>query len=161
MAIEVRKIDYANSDEAADFLMLLDHYAQDPMGGDKPLPQNVRDTLVAELQNRSHFSSAIAYVDGQPAGLVNYVEGFSTFAAKPLINIHDLVVHSDFRGQGLSHQLLAFVDREARESGCCKVTLEVLTENTIAKKSYEKFGFEPYQLTQAGGPAQFWQKKLS
>lgn len=161
MAIEIRKIDYTNSKEAADFLMLLDHYAQDPMGGDKPLPQNVRNTLVAELQNRSHFSSAVAYVNDRPAGLVNYLEGFSTFAAKPLINIHDLVVHSDFRGQGLSHQLLAFVDREARKAGCCKVTLEVLAENKIARRSYEKFGFKPYQLTEAGGPAQFWQKKLN
>lgn len=160
MAPEIRKVDYMNPQQSADMLMLLNHYALDPMGGNEPLPQNVQDSLIQELQKRSHVSSAIAYVDGTPAALVNYMEGFSTFAAKPLINVHDLVVHVDFRGQGLSHQLLAFVESEAQERGCCKVTLEVLAENEIAKQSYQKFGFKPFQLTDAGGPAQFWQKKL-
>lgn len=160
MAAEVRKVDYTNPEQSADMMMLLDHYSQDPMGSGKPLPQNVQDSLIEELQKRSFVASAVAYVDGAPAGLVNYVEGFSTFAAKPLINVHDLVVHADFRGQGLSHQLLDFVESEAKRLGCCKVTLEVLSENEIAKKSYEKFGFKPYQLTEAGGPAQFWQKKI-
>ena len=160
MTTEIRIVDYSNSSDAADMMMLLDHYAQDPMGGNEPLPQRVRETLIDELQKRSFVASAVAYVDGKPAALVNYVEGFSTFAAKPLINVHDLVVHSDFRGQGLSHRLLEFVECEAAARGCCKVTLEVLAENVIAKKSYEKFGFKPYQLTEAGGPAQFWQKKI-
>ncbi len=160
MTAEIRTIDYSNSRDAADMMMLLDHYAQDPMGGDEPLPQRVRETLIDELQKRSFVASAVAYVNGKPAALVNYVEGFSTFAAKPLINVHDLVVHTDFRGQGLSHRLLEFVENQAAAMGCCKVTLEVLTENVVAKKSYEKFGFKPYQLTEAGGPAQFWQKKI-
>lgn len=160
MTAEIRIVDYSNSRDAADMMMLLDHYAQDPMGGDEPLPQRVRETLIDELQKRSFVASAVAYVNGKPAALVNYVEGFSTFAAKPLINVHDLVVHTDFRGQGLSHRLLEFVENQAAAMGCCKVTLEVLTENVVAKKSYEKFGFKPYQLTEAGGPAQFWQKKI-
>jgi len=160
MNSEIRKVDYNNPDHAADMMMLLDHYSRDPMGANEPLPQNIHDNLIHELQKRSHVASAIAYVDATPAALVNYIEGFSTFAAKPLINVHDLVVHVDFRGQGLSHQLLAFVESEAKSIGCCKVTLEVLAENEIAKKSYAKFGFKPYQLTEEGGPAQFWQKKI-
>ncbi len=114
-----------------------------------------------EVQKRPFFRSAIAYVDDQPAALVNYAEGFSSFAAKPLINIHDLVVHADFRGRGLSHRLLEFVEKEASEIGCCKLTLEVLAENEIAKNSYRKYGFAPYQLTEAGSAAEFWQKKLN
>ncbi|QEG22497.1 GNAT family N-acetyltransferase [Mariniblastus fucicola] len=161
MSVEIQNVDFNDSEQSQQFLMLMDQYACDPMGGGKPLGPVVRDTLVEELQKQSSFNAAIAYVDGQPAGLVNYIEGFSTFAAKPLINIHDLAVHSDFRGRGLSHQLLAFVEKEAEKLGCCKLTLEVLAENLIAKNSYGKFGFEPYQLSEAGGPAQFWQKKLS
>jgi ribosomal protein S18 acetylase RimI-like enzyme len=161
MSVELKIVDYADPKQAADFMMLLDHYSQDPMGSGAPLPDEVKNTLVAEIQKRDFFASAIAYVDGKPAALVNFAEGFSTFSAKPLVNVHDLVVHADFRGQGLSHKLLKFVEDEAKERGCCKVTLEVLSENTVAIKSYEKFGFKPYQLTEAGGPAQFWQKKLT
>jgi len=160
MKTEVRAIDYSNAAEATDLMMLLNHYARDPMGGGKPLATEVQSTLIDELGKRDFFNSAIAYVEGRPAALVNYAEGFSTFAAKPLINVHDLVVHADFRGQGLSHKLLQFVQKEARARGCCKLTLEVLAENEIAKSSYRKFGFEPYQLSDDGGAAQFWQMKL-
>jgi len=160
MAMEIQIVDYHNDIQAKDLVMLLDHYANDPMGGGEPLAKEVRDSLIGELQKRSFFRSAIAYVDTNPAALVNFVEGFSTFSAKPLVNVHDLVVHSDFRGRGLSHRLLEFVERAAADLGCCKVTLEVLSENEIAKKSYEKFGFKPYQLSENGGAAQFWEKKI-
>ena len=160
MSIEIKVVDYSNSTEAADLLTLLDHYACDPMGGGKPLPTTVRESLIGELRKRSFFKSAIAYVESKPAALVNYAEGFSTFAAKPLVNVHDLVVHQDFRGQGLSHKLLDFVQQEAAAIGCCKLTLEVLAENENAIGSYRKFGFQPFQLSEESGAAQFWQKKL-
>ena len=160
MSTEVKVVDYSNASEAADLLMLLDHYACDPMGGGEALGANIKDSLVDELKKRSFFKSAIVYVDSRPAALVNYAEGFSTFAAKPLINVHDLVVHQDFRGQGLSHKLLDFVQQEAAAIGCCKLTLEVLSENENAIGSYRKFGFKPFQLSKEGGAAQFWQKKL-
>ena len=162
MTTEIKNVDYANPQQSADLLMLLDHYSRDPMGSNEPLPQQIRDSLIGELfKRKGQIGSAIAYVDDQPAALVNFVEGFSTFAAKPLINVHDLVVHTNFRGRGLSHQLLAFVEGEAKSRGCCKMTLEVLSENTVAVSSYEKFGFKPYQLSEAAGPAQFWHKKLA
>lgn len=160
MSVEINHVDYSNPDQAADLLMLLDHYARDPMGSNAPLPADVREVLIDELKKRDFFGSAIAYVDGNPGALVNFAEGFSTFSAKPLINVHDLVVHSDFRGKGLSHKLLEFVKAEAVNRGCCKLTLEVLSENTVAINSYRKFGFKPYQLTEEGGAAQFWEMKL-
>ena len=160
MTTVIRVVDYTDASEASEMVNLLNHYACDPMGGAKALPQKVQDTLVDELKKRPTFKSAIAWVDGSPAALVNFAEGFSTFAAKPLVNVHDLVVHADFRGQGLSHKLLEFVKQEAAALGCCKLTLEVLSENEIAKNSYAKFGFKPYQLSDEGGAAQFWQMKL-
>jgi GNAT superfamily N-acetyltransferase len=161
MATEIRVVDYADASEASQLVGLLNHYACDPMGGGQALPQSVQDSLVDELRKRPSFKSAIAWVDEEAAALVNFAEGFSTFAAKPLINVHDLVVHADFRGQGLSHKLLEFVRQEAAKVGCCKLTLEVLSENEIARSSYRKFGFKPYQLSDEGGAAQFWQMKLS
>ena len=97
-------------------------------------------------------------MDGQAAGLINYLEGFSTFKARPLLNVHDVVVKPEFRGRGISRQLFEFVFEAARELGCCKVTLEVLEGNEVAKQAYTRFGFEPYRLTEAAGVAEFWQK---
>jgi len=42
--------------------------------------------------------------------------------------------------------------------GCCKLTLEVLTGNLVALRSYERFGFAPYALDPAAGQASFMQK---
>ena len=64
------------------------------------------------------------------------------------------------RGQGVGQALLAAAEAHARERGCCKLTLEVLTGNAVALRSYERFGFAPYALDPAAGQASFMQKWL-
>jgi len=157
----VRDVDFFDQAMSDDFLELLNQYSLDEMGSGKPLPDEIRSALVPRIQETSNFHSAICYDEsGAPAGLVNFMDLFSTFAAKPLINIHDLVVHKDFRGRSVSRMLVEHVQKIASEKDCCKLTLEVLAENTLAKKAYANFGFEPYRLTEGGSPAEFWQKKI-
>jgi ribosomal protein S18 acetylase RimI-like enzyme len=86
--------------------------------------------------------------------------GFSTFSAKPLLNVHDLVVHESMRGMGVGTQLLQAAENEAKEKGCCKITLEVLQNNTRAQKVYQSFGFAGYHLGSEDNNALFWQKKF-
>ncbi len=160
-AFPIRDVDFFHEAMSGDFLELLNHYSMDEMGSGKPLPDEIRAALVPRIQEIDHFHSAICYDEnGTPAGLVNFMDQFSTFAAQRLINIHDLVVHRDFRGRGVSRRLIEHVQQVAKEKGCCKLTLEVLSENTIAKRAYSNFGFEPYRLTEGGSPAEFWQKKI-
>lgn len=160
MKIEVVQADYQSAQHQTDIPMLLSKYAQDPMGGGKPLSQDVLDKLVQELSKRTFAFSVLAYVDDRPAGLINCFEGFSTFACKPLVNIHDVVVLSDYRGLGLSQRMLSTVVSIAKEKGCCKLTLEVLSNNIAAKSAYQKFGFTSYELDPAAGSAQFWEMKI-
>ncbi|REL29299.1 GNAT family N-acetyltransferase [Thalassotalea euphylliae] len=160
MTIEICKVDYHNAQQMAELIALLDQYAQDPMGGGEALSPDTKQNLAAALQQRNFMTSLIAYVDDQPAGLANCIESFSTFACKPILNIHDMAVNSEFRGLGLSQKLLAAVETLAREKGCSKVTLEVLSGNKVAMNAYEKFGFTGYELDPAMGKAEFWEKKL-
>ena len=102
----------------------------------------------------------IAFVDGKPAGLVISIEGFSTFACKPLLNIHDVIVSPRYRGQGIAKMMLEKVEEIALRSGCCKLTLEVLEGNAPARNLYESAGFKPYQLDSKMGKALFLEKKL-
>ncbi|MCF6259103.1 MAG: GNAT family N-acetyltransferase [Gammaproteobacteria bacterium] len=161
MIIEIIKADYCNEQHAKEIPMLLDRYASDSMGGGKPLNENVKNNLVKELSKLPHAFSVIAYVGGQPAGLVNCFEAFSTFSCKPLINIHDVVVVNEYRGHGISQKMLDKVEKIAISKGCCKITLEVLGNNDIAKAAYSKFGFSGYELDPKSGSALFWQKQLS
>jgi ribosomal protein S18 acetylase RimI-like enzyme len=66
----------------------------------------------------------------------------------------------EYRGKGLSHEMLEKVEEIAIEKGCCKLTLEVLSNNEIAKSSYKKFGFSSYELDPETGQALFWEKLL-
>ncbi|WP_140917823.1 GNAT family protein [Limnobaculum xujianqingii] len=98
MSIEIVIADYQNPAQGNDLLMLLDGYAQDPMGGGEALPPAVKASLLAELARLPHAFTVLAYVDNKPAGLINCFLGFSTFAAKPLVNIHDVVVSASLWG---------------------------------------------------------------
>lgn len=152
--------DYANPEHARVLVDLLDAYAHDPMGGGEPLSPYAREHLVAGLAQRPHAFTVLAWVQGAPAGLANCFEGFSTFACKPLINIHDFAVLPGYRGQGVAQGLMAFVEEEARRRGAVKLTLEVLQGNQPAQALYARCGFANYQLDPEMGHAQFLQKYL-
>lgn len=161
MTTEVIMADYKNHHHASDVIFLLDQYASGSMGGEVPLSDYVKNNLIDALDQRPYAFSLLCYVDGVPAGLANCFETFSTFKCKPLINIHDLMVATDFRGQGLSQLLLSSIERIAKDKQCCKITLEVLEGNKIARSAYVKYGFSSYQLDSSNGSALFWQKDLT
>ena len=64
------------------------------------------------------------------------------------------------RRKGVTQAMMAKVEEVARARGCCKLTLEVLSNNPVAMASYAKYGFGQYELDPALGTAQFWEKKL-
>ena len=160
MTLHVLPVDYQNPDHRQALVMLLDAYAQDPMGGGEALAPDVKTRLCDDLAARTDAVSFIAWLGDAPVGLVNCIEGYSTFKAKPLMNIHDIAVLPGHRGAGVGQALLSAAEHHAKDRGCCKLTLEVLTGNTRALKSYLGFGFEPYALDPDAGQASFMQKWL-
>ena len=156
----VTAIDLENPSHAQSLIELLEHYARDPMGGGKGLAHEARQRLVPELRKIPGYAGALAYIGEEPVGLINCFTGFSTFAARPLINIHDIVVRKEQRGHGVAKALLEWAQRLATRLHCCKVTLEVLSNNQQALRVYERAGFEPYMLDPAAGQAILLQKIL-
>ena len=160
MKLEIFQADYKNPWHAQMIVELLNAYAADPMGGNIPLTEEVKEHLVPKLKEFPTAISILATVDGQPAGLINAFEAFSTFKCKPLINIHDIAVLAQYRNQKIGFKLLQYVEELAREKDCCKLTLEVLEGNTIARALYEKFGFIGYELDPKAGKALFFEKSI-
>jgi GNAT superfamily N-acetyltransferase len=158
--IQIIRADPAKPDHARAILQLLDAYASGLNGGGQGLSAAVKAALPAALAQRPTAHVILALHGTEPAGLVISFEGFSTFQCRPLLNIHDVVVAENYRGQGLSKRLLAAVGDMALDLGCCKLTLEVLEGNTIAQAAYRSLGFDGYQLDPALGKALFWEKKL-
>lgn len=159
-AINVRLADYAQPADAAALVMLLDAYASDPAGGGEPLSDFAKAHLVPALAARPTAFSILALDGAQPVGLVNCIEGFSTFACRPLVNVHDVAVLASHRGRRIGELMLGLAEQIARERGACKLTLEVLSGNQGARKLYERIGFADYQLDPAMGHACFMQKWL-
>lgn len=161
--LRVCRADYADPAHAQAVLSLLDAYACDPLGGSQPLSAFALANLIPALLARPQAFSVLAFAgatDAEPVGLVNCFEGFSTFACRPLVNVHDVVVLADYRGRRVAEKMLALVENLALERGACKLTLEVLAGNAGAIKLYKRVGFANYQLDPAMGHAQFLQKYL-
>lgn len=152
--------DLTQPEHAQAYLKLMSDYASDPMGGGEDLSDYAKQHLIGALLKRNDVFIVLAFKNKQPAALITAIEGFSTFSCKPLLNIHDVIVFKDFRGQGLTGLLFGEIEKIAKSRDCCKMTLEVLEGNEIAKNAYRKQGFSGYQLDPEFGHAVFWTKSL-
>ena len=130
------------------------------MGSGTDLPSAVQKDLVEGLLQHATTLIFLAYVDSRPAGLATCFLGFSTFAARPLINIHDLHVLEEFQRNGIGRRLLEAVESRARQLNCCKLTLEVQVNNRVARRLYQDFGFMGAVHEEDAGSALFREKKL-
>ncbi|MEM7284166.1 MAG: GNAT family N-acetyltransferase, partial [Pseudomonadota bacterium] len=151
MQIRIRQADYSNPHDMALVIQLLDQYAKDPFGGGEGLSDQTKATLGENLRAFGHAFTLLAFDGDEAVGLANCLRSFSTFKAAPVLNIHDFAVSPLARGRGIGQLLLKEIERIAKDQGCYKVTLEVLSENHPAKNLYKKFGFGDYQLDPSHG----------
>jgi GNAT superfamily N-acetyltransferase len=113
--VHVIEADLEEPDHARAIVDLTAAYAEDVMGNGGPLPAEVVERLVPALREHPTTIVLLAYLDGQAVGIATCFLGFSTFAARPLINVHDLAVLVGYRGRGIGRALLAAVETHARE----------------------------------------------
>jgi len=147
--------DLDNTEHQQAILDLLDMYARDPMGGGSPLPAATRNTLIAGLRQQPQAVILLACADDRPIGLLIGFQGFSTFQAKPLLNIHDIAVVPAARGTGIGRKLLQEAERISRQLGYGQISLEVRIDNTVAQNLYKSEGYKD-----CDPPMWFWKKQL-
>jgi len=145
---------------------LVDGYAREAMHGGRPLPGDVRRALVPGLAAHPTGFVLLAWQGDEPVGIAVCFRGFSTWSARPLLNLHDLAVVPSRRRAGIGRRLLAAVEERARALGCCRITLEVRGDNRVAQGLYRSVGF----VGGAGAPGEalggrpeqtfFWEKPL-
>jgi ribosomal protein S18 acetylase RimI-like enzyme len=139
---------------------MLDAYMRDPMEGGMPPSEQVKRDLVPGLRAHPACHVYLAYHDGVPVGFSICFLGFSTFNARPLINIHDIFVDSSVRGMGIGAMLLKRIEAKAHELNCCRITLEVREDNRVARGLYRKVGFDRVVVGAKRVPMEFWHKLL-
>lgn len=143
----VRLADLHATQDAAWVVELLDMYCQDEFGDSAPLSPPARENLIPGLIKHGGARVFLAFAEegSAPLGIAICMIGFSSFRGGPLLNIHDLAVSPAARGQGLGTQLLRAVEQEAQSLGCCRITLEVRSDNVRAQQLYQQLGFKADQ----------------
>lgn len=124
-------------------------------GAARPLTPHQRRAMLDGLAALPTSLVLLLFIAERPVGMAVCFRGFSTFNAAPLLNIHDLIVAREHRGNGLGRCLVREAERIAGEMRCCKVTLEVRRDNRIARKLYRSCGF-----SEGEKPMGFWTKPL-
>ena len=157
---DIIQADLERGDHRADVLALTAAYALDPMGKGSALTQEALERLIDGLRRHPTTLIFLAYVQGQAAGIATCFVGFSTFFARPLLNIHDFAILPQHRDRGLGRRLLRAVEAKALELGCCKITLEVQENNARARRVYERAGFAQAVYREATGGSLFYAKIL-
>lgn len=139
--VSVRRVDFADRADATAYLALLDAYARDPMGDARPLDPAVAARLTADLARLPGAHGLLAEHGAQAIGVATCFIGYSTFRARPLLNIHDIAVLPAWRRRGVAGRLLDAIEQLARDLGCCRITLEVREDNPRAARLYRRSGF--------------------
>jgi GNAT superfamily N-acetyltransferase len=78
-----------------------------------------------------------------PAGFIYLTTEADFFSGEKKGFISDLVVASQYEGQGVGRLLLAVAEDWSKEKGYRLLMLNVFAENERARRTYEKAGFEP------------------
>ncbi|MEJ2283317.1 MAG: GNAT family N-acetyltransferase [Desulfobacterales bacterium] len=158
--IKILEADLDRQEHRRAVVTLLDAYAQDPMGNGQPLSADIRRDLIPGLQQHPTTIIFLAFQNDEAVGIATCFRGFSTFAARPLINISDFYVLPERRGQNIGQMILTDVETKARNMGCCKITLEVQENNHRARRIYQAAGFSRAVYVEAAGGALFLSKAL-
>jgi len=131
-------------------------YMEDDMGVGEPMPEHVAPNLINGLKKHVEYRGFFITENGEYAALANCNMNFGTFAASPVLNIHDFIVLPGFRKIGIGHFLMQKIIEYATENDCNKITLEVRHDNIKAKNLYLKTGF-----SEGKPPYLFWEKNLN
>ena len=148
--------DFSNDVHCSEFAAVINQYIADPMGGGKPLTPLQQLRLVDGLANHPSCFVLFVLLDNQIVGLATCFINFSTFKAKPYINIHDVFIDIHHRGKGLGSSLLQQIESIAKERKYCKITLEVREDNFAAKNLYTELGFNDSKPKM-----HFWTKEIT
>jgi len=139
--IEIVRAELDDPSHARAILELLEEFAREPVSGGSALHPSVTERLLPGLRRHPTTLILLAREGETYIGMAICFIGFSTFYARPLINIHDLTVLDEHRGKGVGRRLMRAVEAEARTMDCCKVTLEVREDNEGARRLYNSEGF--------------------
>ncbi len=148
--------DLHNEEHAENFLKLTAAYMSDPMGGWAHVwNDEQKANLINDMKEHPSALVLFAVSHGNYVGICTCFYAYSTFLAKPLLNIHDIYVSPEHRAKGIGKLLIQRAESVALAKNCGKITLEVRKDNLNARDLYKSQGY-----SEAPHSMFFWIKYL-
>ena len=141
-----------NTEQRRQFEMLFNEYSE-------ALSVGIEPQVVRRLFELPYFHGFICDLEGEAAAFAVCFESYSTYRAKKVLNIHDLMVSSNYRGKGVGKALLNGIEQYCRNNEFLKITLEVDESNIAAQKLYRSCDYEDYRVVLKN--LLHWQKYLA
>ncbi len=88
----------------------------------------------------SRFQAIMAYDDHNPIGYASYTWNYSIWTGELYMNLDDLFVHENYRGQKIGQALMAQLQKIGSEQGVDYIRWEVEATNQKAIRFYENLG---------------------
>ena len=122
---------------------------------DTRLPgEQIADAYLAWIENQVGKQGAllIAQIDRRFAGFVaGWIEHSDSIGETPDSSrfgyISDVCVMPEFRGQRIAPRLLSAIEDRLSIVGITRIRICSVASNTSARASYERAGFQPYEIT--------------
>lgn len=153
--VEFVWLDVRDQEQTEGYLVLLNDYIADPMGGGELHHKSDAERLARGVIEHGGRVLLLKQ-QGRFVGFATIFVNFSTFKLKPYWNLHDFAVSSAARGRGLGRGMFEFLIDSAKKAGCCKITLEVREDNKAGKSLYQSLGFSECEPSRM----HFWNKLL-
>ena len=134
--------DFSDSYHQKMFVELINHSKLDLMGISKPMSEEKQTKLINGMKNNKSAFVLFAIINDQIVGMVTCFVNFSTFKAKPYLNIQDFIIFKEFRGIGIGKELMGRCIHIARKRDYCKITIGVRDDNLPAMNFYKSLDFE-------------------
>lgn len=134
MHYDIQRADITHSDAIYTLIGELKQAAFDRAAFDTGLAANLRD---------ANYHLALAWLDGQPVGLISLHLQFHLHHANWIGEIQELVVMPDARSAGVGKGLLSWAQTVAQQYGAEMTELSTSVKRLDAHRFYCREGYQP------------------
>ncbi len=109
-----------------------------------------KEAVMKYLQERMQWNESVIYIaeeDGILTGFIQLYPQFSSLRMKRSWLLNDLFVLQEYRGRGISKQLIEAAKQLARDTGAAGLLLETEKTNQTGNHLYPSVGFTLYNET--------------
>ncbi len=98
------------------------------------------------IQSPERGSIFIATEEGEVVGMTSLLFTISTAKGSQVCWLEDMIVHPDWRNQGIGGRLLQYAVNYARSQGMARITLLTDRSSEGSIRFYTRHGFQPSEM---------------